>query len=383
MRRYICFILVLALLTGCTAPSLSEPKPQLPDFSGLSDPALLQFMEDTIYDELVTTLDSDRLLVENIQAVYISEEYLTEISANSRENIYFGYTLSELDSIFQGEKYVFAPDENGQVVVRAFHEAQDPYSEALRNLAIGGGVILLCVTVSVISGGAGATAVSVIFAASAKTGTAMALSSGLFSAVSAGMVRYVQTGSMDEALEQAALRGSEGFKWSAISGCISGGTKEAFGLYGATRKGLTMNQAATIQQQSKYPLDVIREFSSMEQYEICRNAGLTPQMVGGRTALVRAIDLDFVDDMGRTNLQRMQQGLAALDPTGQSYQLHHIGQQLDSTLAILTQAEHVQGGNHAIWHILDEATKVHGAGSTWDLQRQEFWKALARLLGAS
>lgn len=382
MRRFLCFLLVLSLLTGCAAPP-PQPEPRLPVFSGLSDPALLEYVEDAVYDELITTLDSGRLLIENVQAVYISEEYLTELSANSRENLYFGYTLSELDTVFQGQKYVFAPDENGQVVVRVFEEACDPYGQVLENLTVGGGLILLCVTVSVISGGAGATAVSVIFAASAKTGTTMALSSGLFSAVSAGVVHYAQTGSMDEAMEQAALSGSEGFKWGAISGVISGGASQAAGLYGATRKGLTMNEAAAIQRQSKYPLDVIKEFSSPEQYEICRKAGLTPQMVDGKTALVRSIDLDFVDDLGRTNLQRMQQGLAALAPDGSSYQLHHIGQQADSTLAILTQAEHIQGGNHSIWHIFDETTNVHGAGSTWDLQRQKFWRSLAQLLGAA
>ena len=174
--------------------------------------------------------------------------------------------------------------------------------------------------------------------------------------------------------------GSEGFKWGAISGAISGGASQTAGLYGATRNGLTMNQAAAIQRQSKYPLDVIKEFSSMEQYEICKNAGLTPQMVNGNTALVRSIDLDLVDDLGRTNLQRMQEGLAALAPDGSSYQLHHIGQQADSTLAILTQAEHLQGGNHSIWHIFGSASQVHGTGSTWALQRQEFWKTLASML---
>lgn len=379
MKRILCLILAIVLLTGCAAPKSGTP--QLPAFSGLSDPLLLNYVEDTVYQELVTTLDSDGFFVENIQAVYISEEYLTELAANSRENIYFGFTLSELDAVFAGEKYVFTLGEDGQTTVQAFQEARDPYSEAVRSLAVGGGVILLCVTVSVVSGGLGATAVSVIFAASAKTGAAMALSSGVFSGVAAGAVSYLDTGSMDEALEQAALHGSEGFKWGAISGVITGGASQAAGLFGATRNGLTMNQAATIQRQSKYPLDVIKEFSSMEQYEICRSAGLTPQMVNGNTALIRSIDLDFVDDLGRTNLERMQKGLAALAPDGSSYQLHHIGQQADSTLAILTQAEHLQGGNHAIWHLFGSSSQVHGAGSTWDLQRQTFWKNMAALLG--
>lgn len=208
----------------------------------------------------------------------------------------------------------------------------------------------------------------------------MALSSGGMGALAAGIVTGMQTQDFDEAIKAATLAGSEGFKWGAISGAISGGVSEAVALKGATLNGLTMDEAAILQREG-YPLDVIKEFKSMEQYNICREAGLSPQMVNGNTALIRDIDLNFVDEMGRTNLERMQQGLAALDPiTGESYQLHHIGQQADSTLAILTRAEHMQGGNNTIWHELGEATQVHGPGNTWDAQRQAFWKALATSL---
>ena len=89
MKRILCLILAIVLLTGCAAPKSGTP--QLPAFSGLSDPLLLNYVEDTVYQELITTLDSDGFFVENIQAVYISEEYLTELAANSRENIYFGF----------------------------------------------------------------------------------------------------------------------------------------------------------------------------------------------------------------------------------------------------------------------------------------------------
>mgnify|MGYP000799716493 FL=1 len=143
--------------------------------------------------------------------------------------------------------------------------------------------------------------------------------------------------------------------------------------------GLSMNEAAQIQRESGYPLDVIKGFRTMEQYEVCQKAGLVPKMVNGKMALIRQIDLDFVDEMGRTNLMRMQQGLAALDPaTGEAYQLHHIGQKMDSTLSILTEAEHMQNGNNQIWHLFGEASQIDRR--VFDKQRASFWKNMAELL---
>lgn len=55
----------------------------------------------------------------------------------------------------------------------------------------------------------------------------------------------------------------------------------------------------------------------------------------------------------------------------------------DSTLAVLTKAEHMQGGNNKIWHVFGEPTEVHDAGNTWDLQRQQFWKQLAKMMGGT
>lgn len=395
MKRLIALILVCALLTGCTFGGAGTHEStttrdaqdvqvifeeEMPDFSGLDDTSLLSYMEDKVYTELVAELNNEGYFIENVQAIYISKEYLDELSYNSQENIFFGYKLSELDECFAGTRYVFALDENGQTTVKEFEKYDDTYERVLKNVAIGAGVILLCVTVSAVTGGLGAPAVSMIFAASAKTAATMALSSGVISGVSAGVVTGIKTGDFDEAVKSAALAGSESFKWGAVTGAITGGVGKAVALKGATLNGLTMNEAAAIQKESKYPLDVIKQFSSMEQYEICKSAGLSPQMVNGNIALIRKIDPNLVDDMGRTNLQRMQQGLAAIDSNGASFELHHIGQHADSTLAMLTKAEHMQGGNNKIWHVFGEATEVHGPGNTWDIQRQEFWKHLASLV---
>ena len=388
--KKILAILIIVSLFACSMPiSFAEevllPAGSVPEagFSEMSDPNLLRYTEDTIYESLVSALDSEEYFVENVSAIYISQEYIDELAYNSQANIYFGYTLQELAEQFQGKKYVFTLGDDGSTIVTEFEDYDDTYDRALKNVAIGTGVILVCVTVSVVTGGLGAPAVSMIFAASAKTGTIMALSGGAMGCISAGIVTGMQTGDMDEALKAAALAGSEGYKWGAISGAVSGGIGQTIALKGATMNGLTMNEAAAIQRESKYPLDVIKQFKSMEQYEICRDAGLKAVTVNGKTSLVRAIDLDYVDELGRTNLQRMKQGLAAIDPnSGVSYELHHIGQKTESTLAILTKAEHMQGGNNAIWHEFGVASEVHSAStqSMWLTQKQTYWKQLAVLM---
>lgn len=382
MKRILAIAMCCVMvLTGCgvskkNGETVVDNREKV-SFKTISEPELLTYMEDTIYQELVTTLDSEEYFVENIEAVYYSKEYLEELEYNSKENIYFGYTLLSLNELFQGERYVFTLGEDGKTTVTAFEEYDDTYDTALLNMATGAGLILVCVTVSIATGGS-APAVSLIFAASAKSGTVMALSSGLFSTVTAGVVTGVQTKDVEKTIKSMALAGSEGFKWGAFSGVLTGGITEAVALKGATMNGLTMNQAAQIQKESKYPLDVIKQFKTMEQYEICKNAGLTPVSVNGKTALIRTIDLNYVDEAtGLTNLELMKGGYAPIDPaTGGKYQLHHIGQKADSTLAILTEAEHKAGGNNTIWHDLSVSSEVHTQGNNWDAQRKQFWKAM-------
>ena len=134
-----------------------------------------------------------------------------------------------------------------------------------------------------------------------------------------------------------------------------------------------MNEAAIIQADSNLPMDVISQLHSMDEYLVYKEAGLKPVMVNGRVALVQNIDLNYVsqlpDGTEVTNLVRMQRGYAPLDPaTGKAYQLHHIGQKADGTLAVLTEAQHQ--GNSAILNIADKASEIDrpGFGNT----RKEF-----------
>ena len=297
------------------------------EFSSLSDGELKGYLESNIYDDLIDRFDQN-YLVQGIETVYVSQEYLDELAFNSEANIYFGYTLAELEGQFDGEKYVYTVGDDGQTMVKAF-EAQDDdtFNTVVKNVAMGSGVILVCTTVSALAAPS-APAVSMIFAVAGKTGTEAALSIGAISALTAGAAKAIETGgNMNEALRSAVAAGSEGFKWGAIGGCLTGGAKEAAGLKWATSGGLSMDEVAAIQQESKYPLDVIKSIKSMDEYNVYKSAGLEAKMVDNKTALVQKIDLSLVNEKGMTNLQRMEKGLAPIDADGRMYELHHINQE--------------------------------------------------------
>ncbi len=228
MRRFLLLFLTLSVLITSTLPITLFAENT--SFKGLNDPNLWQYVEDAVYSELEENFQSDDFAVNDISVSYISAEYLEDLAYNLQENIYFGYKLSELEEQFQGTKFVFTLGDDGRTAVKAFEAYDDTFDKVVRNIAVGTGVILICATVSVATGGLGASAVSVVFAASAKTGATFALSSGTISGVISGTVTGMQTGDFDQALKAAALSGSEGFKWGAISGAITGGIMQTAAL---------------------------------------------------------------------------------------------------------------------------------------------------------
>lgn len=359
--------------TGSTSTS-ATPQDEEIGFERLSDPELLTYVEENIYTELVNDLNDEGYFVENVSAIYLSNEYLEETAYNSQANIYFGYTLAELDEFFQGERFVFSLGDDGQTVVQPFEAYENIYEQVIQNVTVGTGVILVCATVSLIATPV-APAVSMIFAASAKTGTVFALSSGVLGSVAAGVVTGIQTGDLDEALDTAALSGSEAFKWGAISGILEGGVTQAISLKGATLGGLTMNEATQIQQDSKLPLEFIKSFHSMDEYQVYKEAGLQLAKVNGNWAFVQDIDWQITDEQGRTNLQRVGDGLNPIDSAGRSYELHHIGQKPDSPLAILTSDQH--RSNYSVLHSnTGSAVGEVDHGVVWQQEKRDFWKAI-------
>ena len=59
------------------------------NFTGMSDSALLPYIEDTLYSELVADLNSEEYFVEDVTAIYISQEYINELAYNSQSNTFF------------------------------------------------------------------------------------------------------------------------------------------------------------------------------------------------------------------------------------------------------------------------------------------------------
>lgn len=356
-----------------------------PSFTGLDDEALLSYLEDDIYSELVEKLDNDKYYVENVEAVYVSKEYLEEVSYNSQSNIFFGYTLEDIQNVYGDTKFVFTLGDDGDTAVEPFEDYDDTYDQIIKNVAIGTGVILICVTVSVVTAGAGAPAVSLIFAASAKTGTVMALSGSVFSGVAEGVVTGMETKDMNKALKAAALSASESYKWGAITGTITGGASESMKYAKAMKalKGMELNlttqEAAAIQMETGFPADVISQFHSMDEYQVFKDASLKAMSVNGETALVRKdFDMTIKDSLGRNNLERMKQGLSpfGVDAEGNvfKYELHHIGQESDATLAILTTAEH----DNAALHGFKAISEINRPG--FDGVRRNFWKTMAKMI---
>lgn len=140
MKRTISLLLaVIMVLTGCSQPQTQNPSTEpttdsvadivsvptewievQPEFNSLCDENLLLQVENLVYRETVQALNSEEYVVENVSAVYISKEYLDEVAFNSQSNVYFGYTLAELDEVFQGTRYIFTLGDDGNTTFGNF-----------------------------------------------------------------------------------------------------------------------------------------------------------------------------------------------------------------------------------------------------------------------
>lgn len=151
------------------------------------------------------------------------------------------------------------------------------------------------------------------------------------------------------------------------------------------QEGLTEEEKAKIKEETGWSDEIIDNIKNMKQYEVLKNAGLKEVEINGRKCLIKEnIDLDYTDEDGVSNRDRMARGLAPLDSkTGKPIELHHLGQKADSPLVELTEEEHRTGKyedgkkNQSLWHDNIVETEVHGEGNNWDQERKAHWKERA------
>lgn len=94
---------------------------------------------------------------------------------------------------------------------------------------------------------------------------------------------------------------------------------------------------------------------------------------GGNRVYQRSdlIDPNLVDDIGRTNLHRMQNGLAPVGPDGRSLQLHHMTQRQNGAIAEITATMHQQ--NSRVLHINPNNIPSGINRSAFDVWRADYW----------
>lgn len=124
-----------------------------------------------------------------------------------------------------------------------------------------------------------------------------------------------------------------------------------------------------------YDLKIIEKIKTEEEAKIYIDAGLVCTEINGKFILINPnIDYQQVDPVtGKTNLDRMKEGLAPLDKQGKPIELHHIGQNNDSPLAELTREQHTGGGNDTILH--DKKIESEINRREFATERKAHWKA--------
>lgn len=125
------------------------------------------------------------------------------------------------------------------------------------------------------------------------------------------------------------------------------------------RPPLTDEQKQQIKEETDWSEEIVDAIGSWEEYEVYKKAGLVEAEINGKKCLIRSdIDMNQKDEFGRTNKERMEQGLAPIAKNGETIELHHIGQKPDSPLAELTTSEHRGKGNDSILHDKSKESEI-------------------------
>lgn len=137
-----------------------------------------------------------------------------------------------------------------------------------------------------------------------------------------------------------------------------------------------------INELSQYSQEINDCIGSVEELNVYIEAELTEVEIDGEKCLIRNdIDFEQKDSMGRTNTERIDQGLSPINKEGKVIELHHIGQKADSPLAELTQQEHRGKGNDTILH--DKTKESEIDRGKFASERNDYWEARVKSEGGN
>lgn len=151
------------------------------------------------------------------------------------------------------------------------------------------------------------------------------------------------------------------------------GRIENLSLRASEKNGLSYFDKRAIRKETGWSKETIGMMKSKEEVAVYKNAGLKETEINGKKYLIRTdIDMNFKDDSGRTNKERIREGKSPLTNSGKTVELHHIGQKSDSPLAELTKSEHMSGGNDTILHNKNKESEI----DRYDFakERKQYWK---------
>lgn len=136
-----------------------------------------------------------------------------------------------------------------------------------------------------------------------------------------------------------------------------------------------------ISEHSHFSDKINHKISTKYELRKYEQIGLVETTIAGEQALIRNdIDFSYISDYKGevlTNYQRMERGLAPIDPrTEKPIELHHIGQYQDSPLAELTHEEH--NDKNKLLHY-ELPSDVHSDEDAWHQRRKQHWVDRARI----
>lgn len=138
-----------------------------------------------------------------------------------------------------------------------------------------------------------------------------------------------------------------------------------------------------ISEVTQYSKEITKHIRSEAELKVYQSEGLKEGKINDKPCLKADIDLNLKDARGRTNLERMERGLAPISKTfvdkilfrnGEIITLHHIGQDVNSPLAELKDSVHK--GKYDILHDRNKKSNINR--EAFSKERAAHWKARAR-----